>query len=144
MVQGFAPYLMFAAVGQYSSIEIRPCFFQRPIVCFPVPGCYFWHPWVSYIHLVFLLSESLLFLHTISRSEHRVLNFLEALHTALHLLRRHIVSALGVLVDVELVVLFVLAALVRSLHHVLPQDLCDRLNVLDCILGFHCAGFEIS
>jgi len=45
------------------------------------------------------------------------------------------------LVDVQLVVL-VIATLVLSLHHILPQDLGDRLHVLDSIVDLFGAGLE--
>jgi hypothetical protein len=73
--------------------------------------------------------------------ELRILDLLEALHAPLHLLRSRIISALRVLVDVQLVVLPL--ALVLALHHVFSQDLCDGLNVLDGVVGFLCAGLEI-
>lgn len=73
--------------------------------------------------------------------EHRILNLLEALDTALHLLRRRIVATLRVLMDIQLVVL-VVAALVLSLHHILPQDLGDGLHVLDGIVNLFGAGLE--
>jgi len=76
-----------------------------------------------------------------SHLEHRVLNLLEALDTALHLLGRRIVTALRVLVDVQLVV-FVITALVLALHHILSQDFCDRLHVLDRIVDLFGAGLE--
>jgi hypothetical protein len=46
-----------------------------------------------------------------------------------------------VLVDVQLVVLSL--ALVLALHHILPQNLCDRLDMLEGVVGFFCAGLEI-
>jgi hypothetical protein len=51
--------------------------------------------------------------------EHRILDILKALNTALHLLRCRVVSSLGVLMNVQLVMLIV-ATLVLSLHDVLP------------------------
>jgi hypothetical protein len=69
----------------------------------------------------------------IVRLEHRILDLLEALDTALHLLCRRVVSPLRVLMNVQLVML-ILTALMLSLHHVLPQDLGDRLHVLDGIV----------
>jgi hypothetical protein len=73
--------------------------------------------------------------------ELRILDLLEALHAALHLLRSRIVSALRVLMDVQLVMLSL--ALVLALHDILPQNLCDGLNMLDGVVGFLCAGLEI-
>lgn len=67
-----------------------------------------------------------------SSLELRTLDLLEALHASLHLLRSRIVSPLGVLVDVQLVVLAL--ACVLSLYHILPQDLRDRLYMLDRIV----------
>jgi hypothetical protein len=46
-----------------------------------------------------------------------------------------------VLVDVQLIVLSL--ALVLALHHILPQNLCDRLDMLEGVVGFFCAGLEI-
>ena len=79
------------------------------------------------------IPPSLLSLPRFFNLEHRILNLLKALDTALHLLRRRIVATLSMLVNIQLVVL-VVAALVLSLHHILPQDLCDRLHVLDRIV----------
>lgn len=47
------------------------------------------------------------------------------------------------LVDVQLVML-VIATLVLSLHHVLPQNLSDGLHVLDGIVSLVGAGLKIS
>jgi hypothetical protein len=66
-------------------------------------------------------------------SKHRILDILEALNTALHLLRRRIVSAFRVLVNIQLVVL-IITALVLSLHNILSQNLGDGLYVLDRIV----------
>lgn len=74
--------------------------------------------------------------------ELRILDLLETLHAALHLLRRHVVSPLSVLVDVQLVVLAV--ALVLALHDVLSQDLGDGLDVLDRIVLLLGSGLYIS
>jgi hypothetical protein len=46
-----------------------------------------------------------------------------------------------VLVDVQLVVLSL--ALVLALHHVLPQNLCNGLDMLVGVVGFFGAGLEI-
>ena len=45
------------------------------------------------------------------------------------------------LMDVQLVML-VIATLVLSLHHVLPQDLGDGLDVLDRIVDLYSAGLK--
>ena len=45
------------------------------------------------------------------------------------------------LVNVQLIML-VIAALVFSLHHILPQDLGDGLHVLDGIVDLYGAGLE--
>jgi hypothetical protein len=66
-------------------------------------------------------------------SKHRILDILEALNTALHLLRRRIVSAFRVLVNIQLVVL-IITTLVLSLHNILSQNLGDGLYVLDRIV----------
>jgi hypothetical protein len=66
-------------------------------------------------------------------SKHRILDILETLNTALHLLRRRIVSTFRVLVNIQLVVL-IITALVLSLHNILPQNLGDGLYVLDRIV----------
>jgi hypothetical protein len=67
------------------------------------------------------------------RSKHRILDLLEALNTTLHLFRSRVISPLRMLVDIQLVML-VVAALVLSLHDVLPEDLGDGLYVLDRIV----------
>ena len=64
--------------------------------------------------------------------ELRILDLLEALHAALHLLRSRIVSALGVLVNVQLVMLSF--ALVLALDNILPQNLSDGLDMLDGVI----------
>ena len=87
------------------------------------------------------IPPSLLSLPRFFNLEHRILNLLKALHTALHLLRCCIVAALRVLVDIQLIV-FVVAAFVLSLHHILPQDFGDRLHVLDGIVDLFGAGLE--
>lgn len=74
--------------------------------------------------------------------ELRILDLLETFHAALHLLRRHVVSTLSVLVDVQLVVLAV--ALVLALHDVLSQDLGDGLDVLDGIVLLLGSGLYVS
>lgn len=96
------------------------------------------HPWVSSVpHGLSPVRHFLTF-----PLELRILDLLETLHAALHLLRRHVVSPLSVLVDVQLVVLAV--ALVLALHDVLSQDLGDGLDVLDGIVLLLGSGLYIS
>jgi hypothetical protein len=99
-----------------SSVATRLFVFQtRPLLLAPV----------GILHLTSiydpLISQALPFLpsHTNIHSKHRILDLLEALNTALHLLRRRIVSSLRMFVDIQLV-MFVVAAFVFSLHDVLP------------------------
>jgi hypothetical protein len=113
----------------------------------PKPGFSLWRPWVSYI---LHPSANLQFPSSLSfpkpatmHLEHRILDILEALDTALHLLRRGIISPLRVFVDVQLVML-VVATLVLSLHDVLTQDLGHGLYVLDRIVDLFGAGLESS
>ena len=70
-----------------------------------------------------------------------VLDLLEALFGALQACGRGIVLSLGVLVDVELVVIIALAL---SLDDVLPQDLCDALRVFDGLACFCAATLEFA
>lgn len=74
-----------------------------------------------------------LFLPFTFHLKHRILDLLEALDTALHFLRRRIVSPLSMLMDVQFVA-FAFLAIVLSLHDILPQDLGDGLHMLDCVV----------
>jgi hypothetical protein len=103
----------------------------------------FWHPWVSY-KVASSGPSNRLVSHAFFQPaclELGILDLLETLHASLHLLRSRIVSALRVLVDVQLVVLSL--ALVFALHHILSQNLCDGLDMLDGVVGFLRAGLEI-
>jgi hypothetical protein len=121
-------------VAQYtrkSSVAIRPFIFQARLQ--PLAP-------VGILHLTTLPSTILQFPSSSClpdsdtvHLEHRILDILKALDAALHLLRCRVVSSLGVLVNVKLIML-VVAALVLSLHDVLPQNLGDGLHVLDRII----------